>query len=88
MKLGIMQPYLFPYLGYWQLLAAVDQALPFDPLSVARFRFPMAEGANVSLLHQLGRVMETEYDETGCRIVAEVPESVRERLKQFLEVTH
>ena len=25
MKLGIMQPYFFPYIGYWQLLAAVDK---------------------------------------------------------------
>lgn len=25
MKLGIMQPYFFPYIGYWQLLNAVDQ---------------------------------------------------------------
>ena len=25
MKLGIMQPYFFPYIGYWQLLNAVDK---------------------------------------------------------------
>ena len=25
MRLGIMQPYFFPYLGYWQLLANVDK---------------------------------------------------------------
>ena len=74
--------------GIAELLTAVDQALPFDPLSMAQFRFPMAEGASISLLHQLARVIETEYDETGCRITAEVPESVRERLKKFLEVTH
>ena len=24
MKLGIMQPYFFPYIGYWQLMNAVD----------------------------------------------------------------
>jgi hypothetical protein len=24
MKLAIMQPYLFPYLGYFQLISAVD----------------------------------------------------------------
>lgn len=30
MKLGIMQPYFFPYLGYWQLIQAVDQYVIFD----------------------------------------------------------
>ena len=24
MKLGIMQPYFFPYIGYWQLVKAVN----------------------------------------------------------------
>jgi|ERR1700681_58358 WbqC-like protein len=30
MKLGIMQPYLFPYLGHFALIAAVDEWLVFD----------------------------------------------------------
>ena len=30
MKLGIMQPYFFPYLGYFQLLTAVDRWIVFD----------------------------------------------------------
>lgn len=30
MKLGIMQPYLFPYLGYFQLIRAVDTFVVFD----------------------------------------------------------
>jgi hypothetical protein len=30
MKLAIMQPYLFPYLGYWQLLASVDMFVVLD----------------------------------------------------------
>ncbi|EEX5725920.1 WbqC family protein, partial [Escherichia coli] len=25
MKLAIMQPYLFPYLGYYQLMSSVDK---------------------------------------------------------------
>ena len=27
MKLGIMQPYFLPYIGYWQLNACVDKLL-------------------------------------------------------------
>lgn len=30
MKLAIMQPYLFPYLGYFQLIAAVDRFVVYD----------------------------------------------------------
>jgi hypothetical protein len=33
MKLAIMQPYLFPYLGYFQLIAAVDRFVVYDDVS-------------------------------------------------------
>lgn len=33
MKLGIMQPYLFPYLGYFQLIAAVDKFVLYDDVA-------------------------------------------------------
>ena len=33
MKIGIMQPYFFPYLGYFQLIHAVDKYLLYDDLS-------------------------------------------------------
>lgn len=32
-RLAIMQPYLFPYLGYWQLLAAVDKLVLLDDVN-------------------------------------------------------
>lgn len=33
MTLGIMQPYFFPYLGYWQLINAVDTYVVLDDVS-------------------------------------------------------
>lgn len=30
MKLGIMQPYFLPYLGYWQVISAVDKYVIYD----------------------------------------------------------
>ena len=33
MKLGVMQPYFFPYIGYWQLLNAVDKYVIFDDVN-------------------------------------------------------
>lgn len=33
MKLGIMQPYFLPYIGYWQLMKAVDKYVVYDDVS-------------------------------------------------------
>lgn len=33
MKLGIMQPYFIPYLGYWQLMNAVDKYVIYDDVN-------------------------------------------------------
>lgn len=33
MKLGIMQPYFFPYIGYWQLIDAVDEYVIYDDVN-------------------------------------------------------
>jgi hypothetical protein len=33
MKLGIMQPYLFPYIGYFQLISAVDKFVVYDDVN-------------------------------------------------------
>ena len=33
MKIGMMQPYFFPYLGYWQLMNAVDEYIIYDDVN-------------------------------------------------------
>ena len=33
MKLGIMQPYFIPYIGYWQLMNAVDKYIVYDDVN-------------------------------------------------------
>ncbi|MCB0750704.1 MAG: WbqC family protein, partial [Ignavibacteriae bacterium] len=39
MKVAIMQPYLFPYIGYWQLINAVDQFVIFDDVNFIKKGF-------------------------------------------------
>jgi hypothetical protein len=36
MKLGIMQPYFFPYIGYFQLMSAVDEFIVYDNIEFSR----------------------------------------------------
>lgn len=33
LKIGIMQPYFFPYIGYWQLINLVDKYVIFDDVN-------------------------------------------------------
>ena len=33
MKLGMMQPYFYPYLGYWQLMSYVDEYIIYDDVN-------------------------------------------------------
>ena len=36
MKIGIMQPYFFPYIGYWQLISAVDKFIIYDNIKYTK----------------------------------------------------
>jgi GTP-binding protein HflX len=71
--------------GIEQLVAAIDEELPFDPLRRARFRFPLDEGNLISLLHDSGNVLATRYEDQYCEMEAEVPESLWRRLSSYLD---
>ncbi len=36
MKIAIMQPYFFPYIGYWQLIHAVDKFVVYDNVEYSK----------------------------------------------------
>lgn len=36
MKIGIMQPYFFPYIGYWQLMNVVDKFVVYDNIKFTK----------------------------------------------------
>jgi hypothetical protein len=38
MKLGIMQPYFLPYIGYFQLISAVDKYVLYDDVKLYKRR--------------------------------------------------
>ena len=47
--------------AWTRLMAAIDEVLPGDALSRARFRFPAGEGSRLHLLHEWGRVLSVTY---------------------------
>ena len=70
-------------LGIPDLLRAVDEALPFDPIVRARFRLAAGDGASIHLLHEFGRVVDTRYDREHCIIEADVSQSLKDRLAEY-----
>lgn len=67
-----------------RLVALIDEMLPVDRTTLARFRFPNTEGGPRHMLHEYARVIEESWHETHCEVSAEVPASILERLRAYL----
>ena len=70
--------------GIERLIAAVDEALPLDPIQSARFRFRPGQEGKLSLLYEYGRVVSRRSTARYCEVEAEAPESLRRRLAEFM----
>lgn len=70
--------------GVERLLEAMDEMLPLDPMTAARFRIPAADGGALHLLHEFGRVSAIYYRDGCCEVEAEVPESLKRKLAGYL----
>jgi GTP-binding protein HflX len=70
--------------GFSDLLEAIDNALPLDPVSRQRFRIPAGEGSLIHLLHEHAKVLSSQYRDDVLEVEAEVPESVKRRLSGYL----
>jgi GTP-binding protein HflX len=68
--------------GIANLLAAIDDVLPLDPIVRTTLEFSAADGASLALLHEFGRVLETRYSGDRVRVEAEIPESLQRRLRR------
>jgi GTP-binding protein HflX len=73
--------------GLERLLAAMDEVLATDTLVPVTFRFPAEQAGKVSLIYRLGRVLAARYDDQGCEVRAEVPQSLKARLAAYLAPT-
>jgi GTP-binding protein HflX len=67
--------------GIEELLRRVDAEMPTDPIVSVSIRLPLAEGRTLALIHALGRVLQSEVDDSHMRLDAEVPVSIAKRLR-------
>ncbi|MDQ6699322.1 MAG: GTPase HflX [Acidobacteriota bacterium] len=70
--------------GVDRMLQAIDDVLPFDPVVEAKFVLPAGAGAEIGMLHEFGKVHSVSYLGDKCEIEAQVSESLKNRLAEFL----
>lgn len=66
--------------GLDRLRAVIDEVLPVDPVVRTRFELDAGDGATLAMLHEFGRVIETQYQGNLVLVEAEVPKSLARRL--------
>ena len=69
MKVAIMQPYFFPYIGYFQLIAAVEQFVVYDNI-----KYTKKGWINRNRMLRNGRatkIVKTEIRHTGEKLRAD-----------------
>lgn len=70
--------------GVAALLELMDRELALDPVAHAHFRIPASNGSVLHELHEHGRVLSKRYSGDVCEIEAEIPQSLRRHLADFL----
>jgi GTP-binding protein HflX len=68
--------------GVPDLLTAIDEVLPLDPIVRTTLELSAADGATLAMLHEFGRVLNTRYSDDRVVVEAEVPESLQRRLNR------
>jgi GTPase len=67
--------------GIDELRSRIDKAVPLDPVIRLSLRIPLSEGRTLALIHALGRVVESQVNDSQMELQAEVPETIARRLK-------
>ena len=69
--------------GIDTLLDAIDEELPLDPVSRARFRIPAGEGSLIHLVHERTKILASAFRGDVWEVEAEVPASVKLQLQRY-----
>jgi GTPase len=70
--------------GIATLLERIDQILEEDPVSRVRLSIPQKEGKVLAMLAARSRIYSREYRDGVVEMVAEAPESVLRRVREFV----
>jgi GTP-binding protein HflX len=74
--------------GLDELLRGMDDAIPVDFVVRMRLLVPMADGRMLSLIYALGRVLNSEVEDSFMRLEADIPESLARRLNLYVTDEH
>jgi GTP-binding protein HflX len=69
--------------GIETLLEIIDKRLVQDPVARQRFRLPLSEGRALHLLYDRAAVVSRHYEHEYCEVVADAPQSIRNKLAEF-----
>ena len=69
--------------GLPELLTQIDRVLPEEETVLQRFRIPSGSGADIALLHEMGKVLSLEYDDDVCEVQAAVTLPVAKKFSQY-----
>ena len=70
--------------GLDELLRRMDAAMPIDEVVHMKLLVPLADGRMLALIHALGRVVNSEIEDTSMRLAADVPQSLARRLSAYV----
>lgn len=70
--------------GVDKLLRAMDRRLTVDPIERVHLRFAQRQGRELSWVYEYGRVLRREEKNGRIEVEAEVPQSLRSRLRAFV----
>jgi GTP-binding protein HflX len=70
--------------GFDALMEAIDEMVAVDPVTRGVFCLPPGGGAELSLLHERGRVISVRHTGEACIVEADVPASVHRALAGYV----
>lgn len=88
MKVGIMQPYFLPYLGYWQLMNAVDVYVLYDNIEFTKsswMRRNRILSNGVDKMFSLPLKKDSDYLDVRERFLADDYDISRKKLISLIE---
>ena len=90
-KIAIMQPYFFPYLGYWQLMSMVDEFIVYDNIQFSKRGWIHRNrilNSGSDLLFSLSLKKDSDYLDVNQRFLSKVNKQNGEKIIRQIESSY